>query len=185
MIKGVYADKLLEGRKTTTIRLGIVKPRYREVIIHGHGRPLAKAEIVDVHVKKVSELTLEDARRDGFRSVRELIESLERVYGYKLDPEDAVTIIHLRVKQRFDNLDLSDPYLGLEPADIARLGLRYLGDSLSDEEKRVLEDLTRTNSIRATAVRLYGSIERRGRVRRVLRRVLQELLRRGLIKGEK
>ncbi|GBF09622.1 conserved hypothetical protein [Aeropyrum pernix] len=185
MIKGVYADKLLEGRKTTTIRLGIVKPRYREVIIHGHGRPLAKAEIVDVQVKKVSELTLEDARRDGFRSVRELIESLERVYGYKLDPEDPVTIIHLRVKQRFDNLDLSDPYLGLEPADIARLGLRYLGDYLSDEEKRVLEDLTRTNSIRSTAVRLYGSIERRGRVRRVLRRVLQELLRRGLIKGEK
>ncbi|BAN89558.1 ASCH domain-containing protein [Aeropyrum camini] len=183
MIKGVYADKLLEGTKTTTIRLGIVKPRYREVIIHGHGRPLAKAEIVDVQVKKVAELTLSDARRDGFNRVEDLIKSLEKMYGQGLEPDTPVTIIHLRVKQRFDELDLRDPYLGLEPADIARLGLRYLGDSLDEDERRVLEDLTRTNSIRSTAVRLFGSVERRGKVRRVLRRVLRELVRRGLIRG--
>ncbi len=182
MIKGAFADKLLEGRKSTTIRLGVVKPRYREVIIHGHGRPLAKAEVVGVRVKKVSELTEEDAWRDGFRSLEDLLEALRRVYG-DFSPDDPVTIIELRVKQRLDQLDASDPYLGLEPADIARLALRYLREELSEEEARILEDLTRTNSIRSTAVRLYGSIERRFRVRRALRRALNELLRRGLIRA--
>ncbi len=184
MIKGVFADKLLEGRKSTTIRLGIVKPRYREVIIHGHGRPLAKAEIVGVKVKKVRELSDEDARRDGFSSVEELLEALRKVYG-DFGPDDPVTIIELRVTQRLDQLDSDDPYLGLEPADIARLALRYLREDLSEEEVKILEDLTRTNSIRSTAVRLYGSIERRFRVRRALRRALEELLRRGLIRARR
>lgn len=183
MIKGVFADKLLEGSKSTTIRLGIVKPRYREVIIHGHGRPLAKAEITEVTVKRVSELTEEDARRDGFSSLDDLLEALRSVYG-DLGPDDYVTIIGLRVRQRLDDLEGEDPYLGLEPADIARLALRYLRGELSGEEVMVLEDLTRTNSIRMTAVRLYGSIERRYRVRRALRRSLELLLERGLVRAK-
>ncbi len=184
MIKGVFADKLLEGRKTTTIRLGIVRPRYREVMIHGHGRPLAKAEIVDVKVKRVSELTEYDARRDGFESLEELLEALRRVYG-DFGPEDYVTIIELRVVKRLDMLDGSDPYLGLEVADIARLALRYLREELEEEELRILEDLTRTNSIRLTALRLYNSLDKRWRVRRVLRASLKKLLSRGLIKVSK
>jgi len=182
MIKGVFADKLLEGRKSTTIRLGIVKPRYREVIIHGHGRPLAKAEITEVTVKRVAELTEEDARRDGFASLKDLLDALRSVYG-DLRPDDNVTIIGLRVKQRLDSLESEDPYLGLEPADIARLALRYLKGELGEEDVRILEDLTRTNSIRMTAVRLYGSVERRYRVRRALRRSLEMLLERGLVRA--
>ncbi len=181
MIKGVFADKLLEGSKSTTIRLGIVKPRYKEVIVHGHGRPLAKAEVTEVRVKRVSELTEEDARRDGFKSLDDLLDALKSVYG-DIGPDDYVTIIGLRVKQRLDSLESEDPYLGLEPADIARLALRYLRDELDEEEVKILEDLTRTNSIRMTAVRLYGSIERRYKVRRALRRSLEMLLERGLVR---
>ncbi len=182
MIKGEYADKLLSGEKKTTIRLGIVRPRYEEVIIHGHGRPLAKARIRGVIVKRVRELTDEDAVRDGFRSRRELLDALRRVYG-DYGPDDYVTIIELEVTKRLDELDTEDPYMGLEPADIARLALRYLRGELSEEEVRVLEDLTRTNSIRETAIRLYGGIHRRWRVRRALRRALRMLLERGLIGG--
>ncbi len=180
MIKGVWADKLLSGEKTTTIRLGIVRPRYDEVIIHGHGRPLAKARITRVTVKKVAELTDEDARRDGFPRREDLLDALRRVYG-EFSPDDPVTIIELQVTKRLDELDSEDPYMGLEPADIARLALRYLRGDLSDEEVRVLEDLTRTNSIRETAIRLYGGIHRRWRVRRALRKALRLLLARGLI----
>ena len=181
MLKGQYADLLLEGRKKTTIRAGVVVPRYEEIIIHGHGRPLAKARITRVERKLVSELTDEDARRDGFPDRRSLLRALERVYG-RLGPDDTVTILHLEVTQRLDQLDPGDPYMGLEPADIARLALRYLRDRLDDEETRILEDLTRTNSIRETAQRLYGSWERRKRVRRALRRALDMLVGEGLVR---
>jgi len=180
MIKGEFADKLLSGKKTTTIRMGMVKPKYREVIIHGKGRPLAKAVITRVTYKRVSELTDEDARKDGFDSVGELIEALKKVYG-DVKPDDLVSIIELEVTQRLDMLPPEDPYLGLEPADIARLALRYIRDLLTDEDVKVLEDLTRTNSIRSTAVRLYGSIERRWRVRKSLRKALRILREKGLL----
>jgi hypothetical protein len=94
-------------------------------------------------------------------------------------PDDPVTIIEFRVTRRFDELSTENPYMGLEPADVARLALRYL--DLGEEEKRILVDLTRTNSIRNTAQRLLGGLGRRWLVRRVLRRALRELVRRGII----
>ncbi|BES82125.1 ASCH domain-containing protein [Pyrodictium abyssi] len=182
MVKGEFVDDILSGRKRTTIRLGRVHVKYNELIIHGGGRPVAKVRVTNVVYKRVSELTDEDAVKDGFRSREELLEALRHMYGEFRD-DDYVTIIEFEVIQDLSSLEPQDPYLGLEPADIARLGLRYLADMLSDEDKKVLRDLTSTNSIRSTAIRLYGSIERRWRVRRVVRRVLSELVRRGLIKA--
>ncbi len=182
MVKGRYVDLILSGRKTLTIRLGIVKPRYEEIIVHGGGRPIAKVRIVRVYHKRVRELSDEDAWKDGFYSREELIRELKRIYGDVRD-DDWVTLIEFRVIQRLDQLPQEHPYMGLEPADLARLGLRYLSNELSMEERKVLLDLTRTNSIRATAYRLYGGIERRHLVRRVLRKVLNILREKGLIKG--
>lgn len=182
MVKGEFVDDILSGRKRTTIRLGRVRVKYNELIIHGGGRPVAKVRVTNVVYKRVSELTDEDAVKDGFGSREELLEALRHMYGEFRD-NDYVTIIEFEVIQDLSSLEPQDPYLGLEPADIARLGLRYLADMLSDEDKKVLRDLTSTNSIRSTAIRLYGSIERRWRVRRVLRRILSELVRRGLIKA--
>ncbi len=180
MIKGEHADKLLSGDKKTTIRLGIVKPRYEEVIIHGHGRPLAKARIVSVEVKKVKDLTIEDAKRDGFNSVEELLDALRKAYGV-VKKNDLVTIITLDIVKRLDKLERTHPYMGLEPVDIARLALRYLQDDLRDEEKRIMEALTRTGSIRSASITLYGSLESRWRIRRALKRVLKLLIQKRII----
>lgn len=179
MIKGKYIEQILNGSKKTTIRLGIVKPRYKEIIIHGGGRPIAKAIITKIYHKRVLELTDEDARLDGFSSREELLRGLREAYPDIRD-DDWVTIIYFNITKRLDNLPITHPYRGLEPADIARLALRYL-DRLSDEDKRVLLDLTRTNSIRATAYRLYGGINQRWRVRKILKRALRKLEERGLI----
>ncbi len=180
MVKGEYVDDILSGRKKATIRLGIVKLRYNELIVHGGGRPVAKIRVTRVRYKKVSELTDEDAVLDGFNSLDELLRELKKNYG-DVKPDDYVTIIEFEVVQDLTSLEPQDPYLGLRPADVARLGLRYLRDMLSDEDVKVLTELTRTDSIRATAINLYGDLGKRWRVRRVLRRVLRELLRRGLI----
>ncbi len=179
MVKGRYVEKILSGEKKATIRLGIVKPKYDEVFIHGGGRPVALAKIVRVYHKKISDLTDNDALKDGFSSKKELLKELKRNYD-KLNPDDYVTIIEFEVIKKLSELDYKDPWLGLKPAEIARIGLRYCTD-LSDEEKRVLEDLTRTESLRKTAIRLYGNISKRWIIRKILRRVLKRLVEKGIL----
>ena len=183
MLKKKWGDLLLERRKRATIRLGVVKPKYEELIVHSGGRPIAKVRVKSVRVKRVRELTDEDARLDGFNSLDELLEALREAYG-DFSPDEPVTIIELELVKRLDELESDDPYMGLEPADIARLALRYLRDELSEEEVRILRSLTATNSIRTTAQRLYGSPVNRARVRRALRKALRLLVERGLIGGE-
>ena len=183
MVKGEYVDNILSGKKRATIRLGIVKLRYKELIVHGGGRPVAKVRVTNVRYKRVVELTDEDARLDGFKNREELLEVLRKAYG-ELKPNDYVTIIEFEVIQDLSKLEPQHPYLGLEPADVARLALRYLKDKMSKEEVDILTDLTRTNSIRATAIRLFGDLGKRWRVRKALRRALRLLVREGYIKTQ-
>ncbi len=185
MVKGRYVEDILSGRKKATIRRGIVKPKHDEIIIHGGGRPVAKIRVSRVIHKRLYELTDEDALKDGFKSRDELLTELRRVYPDIRDDE-WVTIIEFDIVQRLNHIEPEEPYLGLKPADIARIGLRYLNHVLSEEEKRILLDLTRTNSIRATTYRLYGDINRRIKVRKTLRKTLRLLIERGIIgRGEK
>ncbi len=180
MVKGNYVNAILESKKVATIRLGIVKPKYDELIVHGGGRPVAKVAIESVEYKKVRELTDEDAKLDGFKTKDELIEELRRLYGY-ISPDDYVTIIKFKVIRKLTDLQPVDHYLGLQVGDVARLGLRYLPKELSNEDKEILIDLTRTNSIRKTAINIFGDLNKRRIVRRLLRKVLNELVRRGII----
>ena len=183
MLKGEYVKDILSGRKRATIRLGIVKLKHNELIVHGGGRPVAKIRVTNVRYKRVSELTDEDAAIDGFSSKEELLEALRKAYG-EIRPDDYVTIIEFDVVQRLDQLPVQDPYMGLEPADIARLALRYLQEEFNEEERRILLELTRTNSIRAVAYRLYRDLGKRWRVRRVLRRALRMLVERGYLRAK-
>jgi hypothetical protein len=180
MVRGEFVKPILEGVKKATIRLGIVVPKYDEIIIHGGGRPIAKARITEVIHKKVSELTDSDAALDGFSSREELIEALKNVYG-RVSPDDVVTIIKFEVIQRLDEVKSDDIYCGLNPSDMARIYLRYLRESAGEEEGRILELLSRGLSIREVAKKLYGSPEKRFRVRRAVRKALRELISRGIL----
>ncbi len=181
MVKGRYIRDIVEGRKTATIRKGIVKPKYREMIVHGGGRPIAKISIERVYHKKVKELTDQDALKDGFSSREELIEELKKVYP-DITEDDWVTIIEFKVIQRLDHLEPEDPYMGLEPIDIARIALRYLADELDEHEHEILLDLTRTGSIRATAIRLFGNLNKRYIVRKTLKKALNMLIEKGILR---
>jgi len=187
MLKGWYVEKLLSGEKKATIRLGIVRPKYDEVIIHAGGRPVAKAKIKRVYYRRVRELSINEARLEGFNSREELLRELRRIYG-DISDDEYVTILELEVVQRLDNLEPEHPYAGLQPVDVARIALRYVRDKLSEEEVKVLRNLTITGSIRKTAENLYGSPENRGEVRRVLRKALRLLSEAGILpatsKGE-
>ncbi|RLG81626.1 MAG: ASCH domain-containing protein [Thermoprotei archaeon] len=184
MVKGQYVKDILEGRKTATIRRGIVKPKYREVIIHGGGKPVAKVLIERVYHKRVLELTDDDARKDGFNSKEELVRELKKVYP-GIEDNEWMTIIEFKLLQKLDSLDTSEPYMGLNPVDVARIALRYLGDELDDNARMILLDLTKTASIRATATRIFGSVNKRYIIRNVLRRALKLLLDKGILKGKR
>lgn len=180
MMKGAYVDKVLSNEKKATIRKGVVKPKYGEIIIHAGGRPIAKAKITRVYYKKLRELGEYEARVEGFNSVEELMQELRRVYGNVKD-DDYFTVIEFKIVQKLDELPCEDPYYGLEPSDIARLALRYISNALTELEKKVLMDITRTNSIRRTAINVFKDLNKRRIVRRVLRKVLRILVENNLI----
>ncbi len=184
MLRSRYLKKVLEceiGGVTRTIRLGIVKPKFREVYIHSAGKVVAKAEIVRVVYKRVRDLTDEDAMLDGFRSREELISELRRIYG-RVSPDMYVTIIELKVTE---HLDISDEAVNayLTPTDIARLAL-YYDVPLSREEKELLKMLLDLGSIRKVALKLFGTIEKRWIIRRVVRKALKLLQERGIIRPD-
>lgn len=183
MVKGEYVDLILKGVKRTTIRLGIIKPKYNEIMIHGGGKPIALAKITNVEYKRINELTDEDARKDGFPSLKVLLKELRKSYG-GIRPNDIVTIIEFIITKKLSDLDIKEPWLGLKPVEIARIALRYC-ENIPQEERKILEDLTRTKSIRKTATRLYGSINRRWKIRKVLRKYLDILVNKGIIKVRK
>ncbi|MEM1832323.1 MAG: ASCH domain-containing protein, partial [Desulfurococcaceae archaeon] len=72
MLKGAYIEKLLSNEKKATIRKGIYKPKYSEVIIHAGGKPVAKARITRVYYRRLKELGEYEARLEGFKNTSEL-----------------------------------------------------------------------------------------------------------------
>nr|KJR72283.1 MAG: hypothetical protein TU36_03045 [Vulcanisaeta sp. AZ3] len=176
MLKSKYLDKVGNNR-FTTVRLGIIRPRYREVFIHSGGMVIAKARILGTVYKRVSELTDDDAVADGFTNRQALVEELRRIYG-EVSNDDWVTILTLEVVKLIGRKD--DGSVGLSPVDIARLALRY-NVPMSDEERRVLVELVNEGSVRKVAIKLFNSFRGRYVIRRVVRRALKHLMSMGVI----
>lgn len=165
MLSPKYVRLLFRGEKKSTVRPGLLRVADR-VYIHSRGKIVAIAEVEQVSYKRLSELTDEDAILDGFKSREELIEYLRRRYPGIKDSA-IVTII------RFKNIEKTDmpedlQYGGLTPVEIATLALNKL--KLSNREQQILKAVVETGSIRKAALKLFGTVEKRGVIRRVLRR---------------
>lgn len=92
-----YINPILEGKKTTTVRRGIKSyPVGRLVELTVNNRAFAIAKVRKVVVKRLTELTDEDALRDGFASREELITALRRIYG-NIKNSEFVTVVHFEV----------------------------------------------------------------------------------------
>ncbi len=93
-----YVDLIIEGQKTTTVRKGIKSypvGRIVELTV-SNSKVFALARIKKVVVKRVKELSDEDAMRDGFAGRDELVAALRRIYGDVRDDE-FVTVVHFEV----------------------------------------------------------------------------------------
>ncbi|MCC6028240.1 MAG: ASCH domain-containing protein [Archaeoglobi archaeon] len=92
-----FVPVILEGSKKTTIRKGIRSyPVGKAVELTVDNKPFALAKIKKVVVKRISELSDEDARSDGFSNREELLNALRRIYGEVSDSE-FVTIVHFEI----------------------------------------------------------------------------------------
>lgn len=125
LVDNAYVPKILSGKKTTTIRFGDYEAKAgREVYVVSRPSDTAVAKVLikGVTKKRVGELTNEDARKDGFRDVRELLNALKGIYG-PLDAEDEVSVIEFELVKRVENVPLK-LLKGLnyrEPEEVARL----------------------------------------------------------------
>lgn len=100
IFKEVYRDSIALGTKVATVRLNSsVKVGEVVEVIAGRSR-LGSAVITGVEVKKVSQLTDEDARLDGFRSREELIRELRNIYGRGLSDSTEVKVIRFKLLGR-------------------------------------------------------------------------------------
>jgi len=175
MMRGKYLRMLVEGRKSTTVRLGRLVPSSRVVTLYSGGRPVARALIRGVVHKRAGELSDLDARRDGFASREELLRELERVYGRRVRGDEYVTIIELEV---IGEVGDAPPWArpDFDPRPVAEWGLRRGKElGLSDEEVAILRKVLEVGSIRRAAIELYGSLSKRGKIRRVLRKICRAM----------
>ncbi len=180
MMRKEHAEKLINGTKKATIRVGRYVALNKNVLIHSGGRPVAVAEIEDIEVKRVSELTDEDARQDGFKNRKELLEELRRIYG-RIDDDTLVSVIRIRNVRALKDA-VYDPYSGYRPEQIAKIALRYIPEFFSSDEILILENIAKYGSIRTVALKLFNDPLKRGRIRRVLRKAYSKLIDQGLLK---
>ena len=97
IFKQMYGPDILEGKKTSTIRLYSPVKKGDVVEIRAGKVRIGTAVIEDVEVKEVRELTDEDAGRDGFNSREELIKALRKIYGKRISNTTEVKLIKFRL----------------------------------------------------------------------------------------
>ncbi len=97
VFKKEYGKPILLGRKTLTIRLNSNLKEGDIVEVKAGGVILGKALIEEVKVKKILELTDEDAINDGFRNKEELLKALKNIYKGRISASTEVKLIKFKL----------------------------------------------------------------------------------------
>jgi len=87
-----YREVLLKRGKVTTIRRRPLASPGEYVDVYAGEEMVGRAMIEKIIEKKVSELSNVDARRDGFRNIKELKRALRK--HYKDLDEDSIIYVH-------------------------------------------------------------------------------------------
>jgi len=93
-----YKKKIKEGLKRQTIRLSTSLKEGDRVKVVAGGEVLGVARITKVERKTIDELTDEDAKRDGFENVAQLVKALRRHYG-KISNRKEVCVIGFEMEE--------------------------------------------------------------------------------------
>jgi hypothetical protein len=109
-LRSEYFDWLLQGRKITTIRcrFGAIDlpeqwrlPIFRTGVARRSHGPDGVVAITRIDLCRYDELTEQDARRDGFAGLKELVDALEDIYG-AISNTTVMTIYHIELQSKRD-----------------------------------------------------------------------------------
>ncbi|HEX8062098.1 MAG TPA: ASCH domain-containing protein [Allosphingosinicella sp.] len=95
ILKRAYLDLVASGSKRSTIRLGTKADHVGPTLLVA-GDKTIPVEVIQVVLKRYSQLDEEDARLDGFADLEALRQALESFYP-ALGPEDSLSILHFRL----------------------------------------------------------------------------------------
>ena len=160
--KKKYKRKLMGGKKSCTIRKRCYVSEGDEVLVHCGGKIIGKARITEVEERRVDELGDDIAREEGFKSRKELVNEIRKIYG----DLDKVYVIRFKFDPFRRAINPEELYYSGDLKEIAERALREL--KLSEEERRILELFLECGSVKKAAMRLGGIWERK-KVREVLR----------------
>ncbi len=172
--KAEYLDKLLLGIKKATIRIGRLNVSVGdELYVHCGGYVIGKIRVKNVIYKKISELTDDDAKKDGFINLRQLLNHLKKHYP-KISYNSTVTILEFEWVEIFENKILSEEfaYKGMDVKEIVKTALEKYPEKFNEREKFLLKLVLEEGSIRKAAQRL-GSLSKRKTIRKVIRKAFE------------
>ena len=173
--KDRFRKQLLSGEKRVTVRLNTTLKEGDRVLIHGGGEILGEGVIEKVERKRPEELTEEDAKADGFKSLSELLGEIRRLYG----DVDRVFVIRFSMKPFRQGRNPHNFYYGqADLREIAELALKNL--QLEEKDRKILQLFLESGSI-IKAARKLGGLRKRGVIREVLRKCYRELVVKGII----
>jgi hypothetical protein len=91
-LKLEYMDLVVRGAKHSTVRAGVrrIDPGRAEVVCGAQAIPV---QVVKTIVKRMDQLTKEDARIDGFDTREALLAALRSFYP-RITPSDQVSIVY-------------------------------------------------------------------------------------------
>ena len=95
-----YVTNILTGKKTASIRSNVRGLQVDSIIpFTANGRRFAMAKVREIRPVRFRELSLEDAKRDGFETLQELREGLSQFYK-KLEPNSRLFAVRFQVVER-------------------------------------------------------------------------------------
>ena len=104
--KDEYLDLILRGQKSSTIRLGRRDyPSGTALLTSSHN--CLRARILRCRALRVYDLTDQDAIRDGFSSLKDLLSALEEIYG-SLDRGAEMTVVEFALETGTEEENIKD-----------------------------------------------------------------------------
>ncbi|RCX19509.1 ASCH domain-containing protein [Anaerobacterium chartisolvens] len=104
-----FYELIKSGKKKSTIRKGVRDYKAGKAIIYFKTNSLV-VSITQIRILGFSEITVEDARKDGFNSFKELENALKKFYG-EIDKNEIMTIATIEIEKVEDNKNVNSYYL--------------------------------------------------------------------------
>ncbi len=146
--KSKYLKDVLKGTKKATIRLGIIRPFYKKILIECGGKLYGEAVIKSLRYVELSKLSEDDAIKDGFKNLKEMMTNLKKIYPF-LKEKDKMTIIEFEVTEVYSQ-PVPKSMLNKDQSHIAKLALAYW-PHWNSKERKVLAELSVGKSIEEIA----------------------------------